>query len=101
MRIWWGYKGNDSTRQTPVIFVSCSSRGSFLQRNPASLALSSAHTCPICKTTKANVQLLCAESCRSHFGEILEFKQNFAIRTFAEAVNNSLAFLVIFRQRPR
>ena len=73
-----------------------SRRRGLFERRPARLCFSAAHARAISETTQSDVQLLRTESCRTNFGEVLQFEKNFAIGPFTKAMYYCFAFFVVF-----
>jgi len=46
------------------------------------------------------MQLLSAKAARTNLGQVLQFKQNFAIGAFAITMYHGLAFFIVFGQGP-
>src|ERR1044072_1270303 len=67
-RISQRLEGNDSTGETPVVFVCGASRRGFFEGQPACLSFAATHARAIGKTAKTNVQLLRAESGWTNLG---------------------------------
>ena len=99
-RILEGLEGNHAPGKTPVVFVGRARRRRLVERQPPRFCRRVSYASAISQAAKTDVKLRRAETSWSNFSQVLQFKQDFAISAFAKTVNDGLAFLVVFGQRP-